>query len=364
MAPTPETPTSRRLEQLLHRFHALEGQLADPTLSSDSRRMAEVGKEHNELSETIQLARKVLDAESRLAQALELLATESDPEMRELAEMDRGEAEIQVKELSEALEYRLLPKDPLDDRNILMEFRAGTGGDEAGLFAMDLLKMYSRYAELMGWRTELMTISETELGGLREAVLSIKGDRAYSYLKFESGVHRVQRVPATETQGRIHTSAATVAVLPEAEESDIEIRESDLRIDTMCASGPGGQGVNTTYSAVRIVHIPTGVIVTCQDERSQIKNKAKAMSVLRARLLEEQIRKDNEARSANRKQMVGSGDRSERIRTYNFPQNRLTDHRINLTVYNLENVMQGQLEAVINALRKEELAEKLAQLAK
>ncbi|MGF1573185.1 MAG: peptide chain release factor 1, partial [Sumerlaeia bacterium] len=247
---------------------------------------------------------------------------------------------------------------------ILLEIRAGTGGDEAGLFGMDLLKMYTRYADLKGWKTELISIQETEVGGLREAVMGIKGERAYSFLKFESGVHRVQRVPATETQGRIHTSAATVAVLPEAEESDVDIRESDLRIDTMCASGPGGQGVNTTHSAVRILHLPTGLIVTCQDERSQIKNKAKAMVVLRARLLEEQIRKDQQSRSANRKEMVGSGDRSERIRTYNFPQNRLTDHRINLTLYSLETIVQGQLDAVLNALRKEELSQKMAELSR
>ncbi len=353
-----------RLEQLNHRFSALEGQLADPTVTGDQKRMAELGREHGELSETIELAKRALDSEKRIQQANELLESETDPEMRELAQMDLAEAEGELTQFSEDLEYRLLPKDPLDDRNILLEIRAGTGGDEAGLFGMDLLKMYTRYADLKGWKTELISIQETEVGGLREAVMGIKGERAYSFLKFESGVHRVQRVPATETQGRIHTSAATVAVLPEAEESDVDIRESDLRIDTMCASGPGGQGVNTTHSAVRILHLPTGLIVTCQDERSQIKNKAKAMVVLRARLLEEQIRKDQQSRSANRKEMVGSGDRSERIRTYNFPQNRLTDHRINLTLYSLETIVQGQLDAVLNALRKEELSQKMAELSR
>jgi len=355
--------TQERYDQLKHRFAALEGQLSDPAVTSDPKRMAELGREHSELEETLALAKELLTAESRQSQAREILDTESDAEMRELAEMDLEEANEEVEKLSEDLEFRLLPKDPLDDRNILIEIRAGTGGDEAGLFAMDLLRMYTRYAEHMGWRTELVTSAETEMGGLREAVMALKGDRVYSYMKHESGVHRVQRVPVTETQGRIHTSAATVAVLPEAEESDVQIKESDLRIDTMCASGPGGQGVNTTYSAVRIVHVPTGLIVTCQDERSQIKNKAKAMNVLRSRLLEEQIRRDNESRSADRKQMVGSGDRSERIRTYNFPQNRITDHRINLTIYSLDKVVEGDLGLVIEPLRKEELAAKMAELS-
>ncbi len=352
-----------RLKQLQERFDALEGQLSDPQVASNPRRLAELGREHHELGQTIQLARRLVDTESRLAQAEDLIENERDEEMRELAEADAEEARDLVETLTEELEIRLLPKDPLDDRNLLLEIRAGTGGDEAGLFAGDLLRMYTRYAETIGWKVELVSQTEGELGGFREVIVSIKGNGAYSVLKHESGVHRVQRVPLTETQGRIHTSAATVAVLPEAEETDIEIKESDLRIDTMCASGPGGQGVNTTYSAVRILHLPTGLIVTCQDERSQLKNKAKAMGVLRSRLLEEQLRKDIAARSANRKQMVGSGDRSERIRTYNFPQNRITDHRINLTLYCLDRVMEGDLDDILRPLRKAELAQKMADLA-
>jgi peptide chain release factor 1 len=358
------SPTAARLSHLRERFAALEGQLSDPAVTSDQRRMAELGREHHELSETIGIAARLVAAESRLAQAGELLETEKDGELRELAELDAAEAAEEVERLTAELQVRLLPKDPLDDRNIVLEIRAGTGGDEAGLFAADLFRMYSRYAEEKGWAIELVSMTEGELGGVREVVATIRGLGAYSHLKFESGVHRVQRVPQTETQGRIHTSAATVAVLPEAEEADVEIRDQDLRVDTMCAHGPGGQGVNTTYSAVRVVHLPTGMIITCQDERSQRKNLAKAMNVLRARLLEERIRAEQAARSATRKAMVGSGDRSERIRTYNFPQNRLTDHRINLTLYSLERVVEGDLGPVVEALRQAELQSRLAELGK
>ncbi|MEQ8819491.1 MAG: peptide chain release factor 1 [Sumerlaeia bacterium] len=356
--------TANRLKHLRERFEAVEGQLADPGVAKDSKRLSELGREHADLTETIKVAERLADAEDRLAQARDILKTEGDEEMRELAELEAEETEGEVERLTEELEYRLVPRDPLDDRNILLEIRAGTGGDEAGLFAADLLRMYTRYAEERGWKMEMVSETEGAVGGLREVVVNVKGNGAYSRLKYESGVHRVQRVPATETQGRIHTSAATVAVLPEAEETDVEIKETDIRVDTMCASGPGGQGVNTTYSAVRILHLPTGLIVTCQDERSQTRNKAKALTVLRARLLEAQLEKDRAARSAARKSMVGSGDRSERIRTYNFPQNRVTDHRINLTLYSLDRLIEGDIESMISALRKAEMAERMEGMAK
>jgi peptide chain release factor 1 len=283
----------------------------------------------------------------------------SDPDLRDLAREDLAEAEGLLERSEARLKALLLPKDPLDEKNVILEIRAGTGGEEAALFAADLLRMYTRFAETKGWRLELMSSTESDMGGFREVIVNVSGADAYSLLKWESGTHRVQRVPATETQGRIHTSAATVAVLPEAEEADVEIRDADLRIDTMCAHGPGGQGVNTTYSAVRIVHLPTGMIITCQDERSQIKNKAKALTVLRTRLLELKREEELKARSDLRKGMVGSGDRSERIRTYNFPQNRITDHRINLTLYNLDRVIEGDLGDLLGALRREELNKRL-----
>ncbi|MDK2973079.1 MAG: peptide chain release factor 1 [Candidatus Sumerlaeota bacterium] len=355
--------TKERLAQLTHRFAALESQLSDPAVAGDQRRMAELGREHSTLSETVALARQLVREEERLEQAESLLQTESDAEMRELAQADAEEAGAAVERLTEELQFRLIPRDPLDERGLMLEIRAGTGGDEAGLFAADLLRMYSRYAERLGWKVELLSSTESEVGGFREVIVALHGNGAYSHLKFESGVHRVQRVPATESQGRIHTSAATVAVMPEAEEADVDVRESELRIDTFRASGAGGQHVNKTESAIRITHLPTGLVVQCQDERSQHKNRAKAMMVLRARLLEEQIRSQAAARSESRKQMVKSGDRSERIRTYNFPQNRVTDHRINLTLYSLEHVMEGELDELVRALRRAEMTEKLAELS-
>jgi peptide chain release factor 1 len=351
--------TTQRLEQLREHLAELENQLSSPETAADPQRLAALGREHTRLSETINLAAELAAAEQRLADAHEILETEKDPEMRALAEADIEEVEPLVTRLAEEFQLRLLPPDPLDGRNILLEIRAGTGGEEAALFAADLLRMYTRFAETKGWRLELMSSTESDMGGFREVIVNVSGADAYSLLKWESGTHRVQRVPATETQGRIHTSAATVAVLPEAEEADVEIRDADLRIDTMCAHGPGGQGVNTTYSAVRIVHLPTGMIITCQDERSQIKNKAKALTVLRTRLLELKREEELKARSDLRKGMVGSGDRSERIRTYNFPQNRITDHRINLTLYNLDRVIEGDLGDLLGALRREELNKRL-----
>jgi peptide chain release factor 1 len=357
------TVTAReRLAALERHLGEVENQLGSPAIQGDARRTRELGREHSRLTETIRVARALVAAEERVAQAQELLATEKDPELRALAEAELAEAGPQVESLGRQLQVLLLPPDPLDGRNILLEIRAGTGGEEAALFAADLMRMYLRFGESQGWRMEIMSSTESERGGFREVILGVAGPTAYSLLKHESGTHRVQRVPETETQGRIHTSAATVAVLPEAEEADVEIRDADLRIDTMCASGPGGQGVNTTYSAVRIVHLPTGMIVTCQDERSQTKNKAKALTVLRTRLLEMRMNEEAQARSDLRKGMVGSGDRSQRIRTYNFPQNRLTDHRINLTLYDLDNIIEGHLGPLLEALRREELNRRLEEL--
>jgi peptide chain release factor 1 len=276
-----------------------------------------------------------------------------------MAREEMAELEARIPVLSHEIEVLLLPKDPLDDKNIIMEIRAGTGGDEAALFAGDLFRLYTRYAERKGWKVELLSSSPTELNGFKEVIFSMTGERVYSLMKFEAGGHRVQRVPATEAQGRIHTSAATVAVMPEAEEVDVVIRNEDIRVDVFRSGGPGGQSVNTTDSAVRITHIPTGLVVQCQDEKSQIKNRAKAMKVLRSRLLEREIQRQQDEQAAARKCQVGSGDRSERIRTYNFPQNRLTDHRINLTIYSLDRVMDGELDCVLDALVAHAQAERL-----
>ncbi|MBO8129403.1 MAG: peptide chain release factor 1 [Peptococcaceae bacterium] len=348
-----------KLDHLEERYEELTKMISDPAVIADQARWREYCKQHADLEEIVGVYREYKKLLDEIEQAKELLEEEKDPEMRELAEVELEDLRSRQKPLEDKLKLLLLPKDPNDEKNVIMEIRAGTGGEEAALFAADLMRMYLRYAEHKGWRTEVMSSNMTDLGGVKEIVILIEGKGAYSRLKFESGVHRVQRVPTTESGGRIHTSAATVAVLPEAEEVDVEIKPEEIRIDVFCSSGPGGQSVNTTQSAVRITHLPTGIVVSCQDEKSQHKNREKAMKVLRARLLDK-IQQEQQAEMAlNRKSQVGSGDRSERIRTYNFPQNRVTDHRINLTLYRLEEVLQGDLDEIIDTLITTDQAEKL-----
>jgi len=342
---------NERLDSLLHRYEELQQMVQDPDLSKDNKRYREVMKEYSTLGDIAAANDEVVNLSNQLENAKSLLQSEKDPEMKELAREETRELEARIKDAEDKLKFLLVPRDPLDEKNIIMEIRAGTGGEEAALFASDLYRMYSRFAETRGWKFEIMNSNETELGGFKEIVFSISGKNVYENLRYESGVHRVQRVPETEASGRIHTSAVTVAVLPEADETEIDIRQEDLRIDVMRAGGPGGQCVNTTDSAVRITHIPSGLVVHCQDEKSQIKNKAKAMRILRARLYELEEAKAASERAEARKSQVGSGDRSERIRTYNFPQNRLTDHRINLTLYKLDLIMQGDVEELFDALK-------------
>jgi peptide chain release factor 1 len=342
---------NERLHSLLERYKELGALIQDPELVKNQNKYRDMMREYSQLSD-IASAQEIISGLSGQTQEVRaLVAEEKDPEMRELAKEELRELETRIKDAEDRLKFLLIPRDPLDEKNIIMEIRAGTGGDEAALFAADLFRMYSRFAETKGWKFEIMNSSETGLGGLKEIIFSISGSNVYENLRYESGVHRVQRVPATEASGRIHTSAVTVAVLPEADETEIDIRSEDLRIDVMRAGGPGGQCVNTTDSAVRITHIPTGLTVHCQDEKSQIKNKAKAMRILRARIYEMEEAKAASARSEARKNQVGSGDRSERIRTYNFPQNRLTDHRINLTLYKLDLIMQGDVAELFDALK-------------
>lgn len=340
---------------MLDRFHDiddkladLEGRLSDPALINNQQEYQKVVKEHAHLSRLSELIRSYKNIEQQIdGNRLLLQDDKEDPEIRELAELELEELAAKLKELENDIQIFLLPKDPNDDKNIFLEIRAGTGGDEAALFVGDLFRMYSRYAESMNWRVEIMSSSPLGIGGFKEIIAMISGDKVYSKLKFESGVHRVQRVPETEAQGRIHTSAVTVAILPEADEVDVNVDMNELKIDVYRSSGPGGQSVNTTDSAVRITHLPTGLVVICQDEKSQHKNKAKALTVLRARLLDQLEQEQHDQISQDRKSQVGSGDRSERIRTYNFPQGRLTDHRINLTLYKLEAIMDGKLEEVV-----------------
>ena len=348
-----------KLEQIEARYEALTEELSSPEIFSDPSNYAKVSKQHRSLGEIVAKYRQWKQLRAELAGAKELFDSSDDEEMRELARAEVATLEAQLEQAEEDLRILLLPRDPNDEKNVILEIRAGTGGDEATLFAAEMLRMYGRYAERQGWRMEILDASESGIGGLKEAIALVEGDKVYSRLKHESGVHRVQRVPQTEASGRIHTSAVTVAVLPEAEEVDVKIDPKDLRIDTFCSSGPGGQSVNTTYSAVRITHLPTGLVVSMQDEKSQIKNREKAMRVLRARLQELEEQKQHEALASERRSMVGSGDRSEKIRTYNFKENRVTDNRIGLTIHQLDLIMEGALDEIINALVTHYQAEKL-----
>ncbi|ABS24037.1 peptide chain release factor 1 [Bacillus cytotoxicus] len=348
-----------RLQAVEDRYEKLNELLSDPAVINDSNKLREYSKEQSDIQETVEVYREYKDVREQLQDAKAMLEDKLDAEMREMVKEEVSDLEVQEKELSDRLKILLVPKDPNDDKNVIVEIRGAAGGDEAALFAGDLYRMYSRYAEMQGWKTDIIEASYTELGGYKEIIFMINGKGAYAKLKFENGAHRVQRVPETESGGRIHTSTATVAVLPEAEEVEIDIHEKDIRVDTFASSGPGGQSVNTTMSAVRLTHLPTGVVVSCQDEKSQIKNKEKAMKVLRARIYDKFRQEAQAEYDQNRKQAVGTGDRSERIRTYNFPQNRVTDHRIGLTIQKLDQILQGKLDDFINALVMEDQAKKM-----
>jgi peptide chain release factor 1 len=338
-----------RLDEAEARYANLTARMAEPDLINDPEQYRKVAKQQSELHDLVTRYRDWKRVDRELSEARAMLA-ETDPELQQMAEMEVVRLEPEVAAIEQELQILLLPKDPNDEKNVVMEIRKGAGGDEASLFAAEMFRMYGRYAEEQGWKVEITSLSESSVGGLSEVIALISGRKVYSRLKYESGVHRVQRVPATETQGRVHTSTITVVVMPEADEVEVQIDAKDIRIDTFCSSGPGGQSVNTTYSAVRITHLPTNTVVSCQDEKSQIKNRAKAMSVLRSRLYQIEIEKQQAAIGAERKGMVGTGDRSEKIRTYNFPQNRITDHRIGLTLHQLDLTMEGRLQPVVDAL--------------
>ena len=348
-----------KLHELERKYDELTQLLSDPEVIANQAEWQKYAKAQAGLTEIVGVFREYQEVERQLGDTEALLKDKLDPELREMAELERDELTARRSELEQRMKILLLPKDPNDEKNVIMEIRAGTGGEEAALFAGDLYRMYSRYAERQGWRTELLSASYTDIGGFKEIIVLVEGAGAYSKLKFESGVHRVQRIPVTESGGRIHTSTATVAVLPEAEEVEVEINPNDLRIDIFCSSGPGGQSVNTTQSAVRVTHLPTGMVVSCQDEKSQLKNKEKALRVLRARLLERAQEEQMGELASERRSQVGTGDRSERIRTYNFPQGRVTDHRIGLTLHRLDTILQGDLDEIVEALITSHQAERL-----
>ncbi len=349
----------QKVDDLLQKHHELEMRLASPEVAGDPAEMEKLGREYNSIARNLEVFNQYKKLIDDTHSAEKILESESDPEMIELANEEIVSYKQQIEEIEQKVKVLLVPRDPKDIKNAVMEIRAGTGGTEAGIFAADLYRMYTHFIESKGWKIEVLSSSFGDLGAVKEVVFMVKGDNAYGTLKYESGVHRVQRVPQTETQGRLHTSAASVAVFPEVEEFEIQINPEDLRIDTYCSSGPGGQSVNTTYSAVRIVHAPTGLTVTCQDEKSQIKNKAKALKVLQTRLYEQQRAEVEAKESAERKSMVSSGDRSAKIRTYNFPQNRITDHRINLTLYNLDSAINGDIGELVESLSLADLNEQI-----
>jgi peptide chain release factor 1 len=348
-----------KLEAIYNRFKEVGQQITDPAVISDMKRYIQLNKEYKDLEELVEAYKQYKNVIENIASSRQILAQEKDEEFREMAKMELEELTDKQLEWEERIKILLVPSDPADDKNTIVEIRAGTGGDEAAIFAGDLFRMYLKYCEKKGWKTEVVETSEGTSGGFKEIVFNVSGEKVYGTLKYESGVHRVQRVPQTETQGRVHTSAATVAVLPEADEFDIDLKMSDIRKDTYCSSGPGGQSVNTTYSAIRLTHIPSGLVVTCQDQKSQLKNFDKALKVLRTRLYDMEYKKYMDEIASRRKTMVSTGDRSAKIRTYNYPQGRVTDHRIGLTLYNLSVIMDGEIEEIINALQVAENAEKL-----
>ncbi len=348
-----------KLEAINNRFKEVAQQITDPNVIADMKRYIQLNKEYKDLEEIVETYLEYKNVMDNIESSKEILAREKDEEFREMAKLELEELQEKQQQMEEQIKILLVPSDPQDGKNAIVEIRAGTGGDEAAIFAGDLFRMYLKYCEKKGWKTEIVDMNEGTSGGYKEVVLNVSGNKVYGTMKYESGVHRVQRVPQTETQGRVHTSAATVAVLPEADEFDIDLKNSDIRKDTYCSSGPGGQSVNTTYSAVRLTHIPTGLVVTCQDQKSQLKNLDKAMGVLRTRLFDMEYKKYLDEIASRRKTMVSTGDRSAKIRTYNYPQGRVTDHRIGLTLYNLSAIIDGEIEEIIDALKVAENAEKL-----
>ena len=353
-----------QLEIVEERYEKLNELLSDPDIIGDSKKLMELSKEQRSIEKTVFVFREYKDILRQIKEIKELLDIENDKDMKEMMQEEVKELENKVNALEEKLKILLLPKDPNDEKNVVVEIRGAAGGDEAALFASDLLRMYTKYAESQGWKIEILEYSEIGIGGIKEAIFTVSGEEVYSKMKFESGAHRVQRVPTTESSGRIHTSTATVVVLPEVEEVEVNINENDIRVDTFASSGAGGQSVNTTMSAVRLTHIPTGIVVSMQDERSQIKNKEKAMKILRARVYDKFQQEEQEKFDAERKSKVGTGDRSERIRTYNYPQNRVTDHRIGLSLQKLDQIMEGKLDEIMEALRIAEQTEKMKELNK